>query len=254
MTRRLGKLAPRHDPRTFRMSAPLARALPVIPPSADWAPDVSWPMWCNDRYGCCTQVSVASAIRTWTGAAQAPILLTDDEVLENYSAVTSPPFDPDQPATDRGAVELDVLNHWIRYGLAMPGSQPGRSYLTAYGAIDPRNRQSVQRAIAFLGGAYIGLSLPQWCCDTDDDWTYDPQRDNSIAGGHAVWLHGYDADWLYLNTWGGPRRMSYEFLAQFCDEAYGLVARQHWSDIHGVSPKGEALDALVTEMRAVADA
>ncbi|WP_291365400.1 hypothetical protein [Acetobacter sp. UBA5411] len=30
MTRRLGKLAPRHDPRTFRMSVPLARALPGV--------------------------------------------------------------------------------------------------------------------------------------------------------------------------------------------------------------------------------
>lgn len=252
MTRKLGKLAPKHDPRTFRMSAPLARALPVIPPSANWAQGVQWPMWCNDRLGCCTAVSVASAIRTWTGAAQAPILLSDDEVVANYAATSD--YVPGEPATDRGAVELDVLNQWIRDGLSMPGTQPGRSYLTAYGSIDPRNQQAVQRAVAFLGGLYIGLSLPEWCCETDDDWIYDPQRDNTIAGGHAVWLHGYDATGLELNTWGMTRRMSWDFLARFCDEAYGLVARQHWSDVHGVSPRGEALDALVLEMGAASDA
>lgn len=245
MTRKLGKRPARHDSRTLRMGAPLARALPTIPLSANWAPDATWPMWNNDTIGCCTQVSVASAIRTWTGAAQAPVLLTDQQVIANYSAESGY---NGTPASDQGAVELDVLNHWCRDGYERLGQT--RDFLTAFGSIRPTDRQSIQRAIAFLGGVYIGLSLPQYAVEGDDDWTWSAQNDNTPIGGHAVFVHGYDADWLYLNTWGATRRMSWQFLQFFCDEAYGLVSRENWMGVDGVSPKGEALDALVAEMRA----
>ncbi|MCH4023572.1 MAG: hypothetical protein LKH33_03395 [Acetobacter sp.] len=250
--RKLGKLAPRHDARTFMAARGLSSVLPVIPPSKNWMAGAEWPMWENDHYGCCTQVSVASAIRTWTGAAQgSQILLSNEQVLENYTAVTSPPFDPAQPMTDRGAVELDVLNRWCREGLVMPG-QPGRSYLTGFGAIRLGDFQSVQRAIAFLGGVYIGLSLPQWAVmEGCGDWGDPPSSASlSIAGGHAVWIHGYDADWLYLNTWGERKRMSWKFFLRHCDEIWALVSRQHWTGVSGLSPEGEALEHLVSEMQA----
>ncbi|OUJ12309.1 hypothetical protein [Acetobacter sp. DsW_063] len=249
ITRKLGKLPARHDLRTFRMVEPLAAALPVPPLSANWATDVSWPMWANDRYGCCTQVGVASAIRTWTGAAQAPVLLSESQVLENYGAESG--FNPDIPSTDRGAVEVDVLERWRVEGYARPGQT--RDYLTAYGIVNPQDVAAAQRSIAFLGGLYIGLSLPEWACVVGcGDWDYTPDRNNAIAGGHCVWLHGYDADWFYLNTWGEQKRMSHAFMRQFCDEAYGLVSRQNWVCVDGVSPNGEALDALVNEMQTAA--
>ncbi|NHN85822.1 hypothetical protein GOB93_14390 [Acetobacter musti] len=244
--RKLGKLPARHDPRTYKLAEPLAARLPVIPASVNWAPNAQWPMWGNDRYGCCTQVSVASAIRTWTGAAQAPVLLSDDEVLQNYADESG--FDPATGANDNGGVELDVLNRWRREGYARPGQT--RDYLTAFGYVNPKNNPQVQRAIAFLGGLYIGLSLPNYAVEGDGDWTVSPLADNSIAGGHAVWLHGYDADWLYLSTWGASRRMSYAFLATFCDEAYGLISRENWTGLTGVSPNKEDLAALVSEMQA----
>ncbi|OUJ14198.1 hypothetical protein [Acetobacter sp. DsW_063] len=249
--RPLGKLPARHDPRTFRMAAPLARALPAIPAAVNWAQKVDWPMWGNDRYGCCTQVGVASAIRTWTGVAQAPVLLTGAQVLNNYAAATNPPFNVSTGANDNGAVEVDVLDRWRVEGFERPGQT--RDYLTAYGAVGPQDAVSARRSIAFLGGLYIGLSLPEWACVVGcGDWDYSPTRDNSIAGGHCVWLHGYDADWFYLNTWGDDKRMSAAFMRQFCDEAYGLVSRQNWTTVYGVSVNGEALDALVAEMRASA--
>ncbi|MBB3882603.1 C1 family peptidase, partial [Acetobacter oeni] len=236
-----------HDPRTYRLKAVLATALPVIPSKVNWAPSAQWPMWCNDKIGCCTQVSVASAIRTWTGAAQAPVMLTDPQVIDNYSAESG--YVPGEPSTDEGGVELDVLNRWRIEGYERPGQT--RDYLTAFGYVDPKNNPQVQRAIAFLGGLYIGLSLPNYACAVGDfDWIINPLADNSIAGGHAVFIHGYDADWLYLNTWGAPRRMSYAFFQKYCDEAYGLVSRQNWTGITGVSPDGEVLDGLVAEMQA----
>jgi len=247
MNRMLGKKPAHHDPRTFRLGAPLAARLITPPPSADWAPGVTWPVWCNDTIGCCTQVSVASAIRTWTGAAQSPVLLSDAEVIANYSAESG--YVPGQSATDRGGVELDVLNRWVRDGYERPG-QPGRDYLTAYGAVSPTDRAAVMRAIAALGGLYIGVQIPNYIMQTGGDWVVDPSGDQTIAGGHALWLHGYDADWLHFNTWGERRRMSWEWLATYADEAYGLVSRQNWIGTHGLSPDQEDVDALVAEMRA----
>ncbi|MFT8719778.1 hypothetical protein [Acetobacter sp.] len=247
--RKLGKKPARLDPRTYRLAGPLHYRLSEPPPSVNWAPSVVWPMWCNDTLGCCTQVSVASAIRTWTGAALTPIELTDTHVVENYSAESG--YVPGSPMSDRGAVEVDVLSRWCREGYERPGQT--RDYLTAFGYVSPADTASVHRAIAMLGGLYIGLSLPNYACSGDADWVIDPTADNRIAGGHAVWLHGYDADWLYLNTWGAPRRMSYGFFAQYCDEAYGLISRQNWTTLKNVSPRAENLEELVGELRAAAE-
>lgn len=246
--RRLGKKPARLTPRTWRLAAPLATRLPEPPPEVKWAAGAAWPMWCNDRLGCCTQVSVASAIRTWTGAAQAPVELTDDQVVANYSAEAG--YVPGIPATDQGAVEADVLHRWCRDGYERPGQT--RDYLTAYGCITPSDTPSVRRAIAMLGGLYIGLTLPAFACEEDGDWIISPEADNRIAGGHAVWVHGYDPDWLYLNTWGAERRMAWDFFRQYCDEAYGLISRQNWTTIHGISPVRETPDALIEELRATA--
>ncbi|BCI68664.1 C1 family peptidase [Acetobacter aceti] len=246
--RRLGKKPARLDPRTYRLSAPLSFRLPTPPPAVNWASNADWPMWCNDRLGCCTQVSVASAIRTWTGSALTPIVLSDDEVVTNYSAESG--YVENDPSTDQGAVEVEVLSRWCREGYERPGQT--RDYLTAFGYINPKDTQSVHRAIAMLGGLYIGLTLPQYACVGNNDWVIDPTADNSIAGGHAVWLHGYDSDWLYLNTWGGPRRMSYDFFTTRCDEAYGLISRQNWTNLNGMSPEDEALDDLVEELQSTA--
>jgi hypothetical protein len=44
--------------------------------------------------------------------------------------------------------------------------------------------------------------------------------------------------------------MSYDFFAAHCDEAYGLVSRQNWMTLQGVSPRQEKLDDLVMELEA----
>ncbi|MFT8805254.1 MAG: hypothetical protein ABF876_00175 [Acetobacter aceti] len=248
LQRRLGKKPARLDPRTYRLSTSLSFRLPAPPPTVNWAENVNWPMWCNDRLGCCTQVSVASAIRTWTGTALTPIVLSDEQVVANYSAESG--YVQNEPSTDQGGVEVEVLSRWCREGYDRPGQT--RDYLTAFGYINPRDTLSVHRAIAMLGGLYIGLSLPEYACSGNNDWVVDPSADNSIAGGHAVWLHGYDSDWLYLNTWGGVRRMSYGFFTAHCDEAYGLISRQNWTNLKGVSPENETVDDLVEELKSAA--
>ncbi|WP_367160888.1 hypothetical protein ABUE34_06855 [Kozakia baliensis] len=244
--RALGKAPARFDARTYRLGAVLAERLIDIPPACNWLPQASWPMWNNDRIGCCTQVSVASAIRSWTSAAQSTVMLSDAQVLGNYSAQSG--YRSDVPASDQGAVELDVLNRWRQEGYDRPGQT--RDYLTGFGSVEPHERGNVRRAIAALGGLYIGVQIPQYIMQTNGDWVLQTNADRTIAGGHAIWLHGYDQDWLYFNSWGQSLRMTWDWFETYCDEAYGLVSRQNWLGIKGRSPQCEDVNALLAELRA----
>lgn len=241
---KMGKLPAKFDPRTYKLTAPLQEKLPVPPASINWAPDVQWPMWNNDTIGCCTQVSVASAIRVWTGkSATSPVLLTDQEVLQNYSAESG--YVPGDASTDNGGVEVDVLNRWKNIGYCSP---KGTDKILSFGYVHPKDHDSIKRIVAMLGGAYIGIQLPNFAVSGDvQTWDLDPQGDNSIAGGHAVFIHGYDDKNLYLNTWGQAWTMTWAFFDTFVEESYGIIS-QDWINAKGETPEGETLEELNKEL------
>jgi len=249
MTRKLGKLPPRHDPRTYRLSAPLAAALPAVPDAQDWSEGVTYQMWGNDRFGCCAFAAQAALGLTWTQAAQAPVSLTTDMVLANYAAVTG--FDPATGANDNGTVLLDQLRAWARAGFERPGQT--RDYLTAYGAISPKDRDGIKRAIAYLGGVMAGVMVPHGFLELPLGSTWDISATNDLqpAGGHAVALVGYNHDGVFFNTWGARTFMPWETFEAIADEAYGLVSRQNWVEISGVSPRMDSADGLLEQLRRI---
>ncbi|MGI4851667.1 MAG: hypothetical protein ACRYGR_06970 [Janthinobacterium lividum] len=247
--RKLGKKPAIHDPKTVKLGPLLEKHLAVVPAAASYADEnTKFPMWLNDSLGCCTQVSVASAIYIMTLNAQAPVLLGVNDVLVNYETSGYDPTKVDADGnnpTDEGDNEVAVLNRWVTAGYQRPGQT--RDYLTGYGYVNPKNHDNAKRAIALCGGLYTGLALPKTAL-ADGDWVVVPNA--VIAGGHAVYVHGYDADWLYLNTWGERRRMSWGFFDTYCDEAYGLLSRENWLGVHGITPMGEAFVALSDELAA----
>ncbi len=255
LARYLGKKPAVLDLRTPHLASVLSAHLPEPPAACDYGRRfASWPLWRNGDQlsnhgqtipglGDCTAVSVASAIRVLTAARGGEVELTDAEVVGIYQANG---YDPARPATDQGAVELDVLNRWCETGYAIGRQAPDA--LTGYGAVEPKNHDGVRRAIAMLGGLYIGLSLPEYAVSEGTVWAAPKQR-VKIAGGHAVFVHGYDADGLWLNTWAERKRMEWGFLDAFCDEAYGLLSRD-WLEVNGSSPMREDLLAMAAELRA----
>lgn len=243
---KLGKQSAKLSPKTFNFSSLLQNDLIQIPEYCNWANGFTWPMWCNDTLGCCTQVSVASAIRIWTVTTKKPMFLTDADVIANYSAESG--YVPGNEATDQGGVELDVLSRWVKTGYQGPA---GINKLFAFGSVNFKNINDVKRSIYALGGCYIGLTLPEYAVELNgsNEWFIDDDADNSIAGGHAVFLHGYDDNFLFLNTWGREWKMTYDFFEKYCDEAYGLVSND-WLDGHShLSPLKESVDQLITEMK-----
>lgn len=90
-------------------------------------------------------------IQEWTAYASDEVVPTDDEIIKAYSAITG--YDPLTGVNDNGAVEIDVLNHWRRTGIA------GRT-IRAYVAVEPGNHDHVKDAVELFGNCYIGVGLP----------------------------------------------------------------------------------------------
>ncbi len=202
---KLGKRARRHDPRTLQLARYLTaagqaqagqalpgQAQPIQPPaSVDYTCGIrDWGMMLNDQLGCCTIAAVGHAVQTWTANASQELTVPDSTILEYYEKWDG--YNPANPSTDQGGVELDVLNDWRQQGF-------GGVSLDAYAEIGLSGVRSpmseVTQAIWVFGGAYIGVELPIRA-QTQDVWdvpaNLGPDDEPGSWGGHAIYLVGYD--------------------------------------------------------------
>jgi hypothetical protein len=159
-------------------------------------------MMLNNTLGCCTISAVGHAVQVLTANASQELTLPDSTILQYYEQWDG--YNPANPATDQGGVELDVLNNWRQQGFA------GQT-LEAYVAIDIGTRDSghgtrqsataqpqdlvpaLTQAIWLFGGAYIGVELPL-TAQRQDVWDVadGPDADPGSWGGHSVYLVGYE--------------------------------------------------------------
>ena len=134
---KLGKRPRRHDIRTLKLARYLTGATqaPLQPPaSIDYTRGIQdWGVMVNDRLGCCTIAAVGHAVQTWTANASRELTVPDSTILEYYEKWDG--YNPADPSTDQGGVELDVLNDWRQQGF------DGVS-LDAYAAIELGTRDS----------------------------------------------------------------------------------------------------------------
>lgn len=244
---KLGKLPPKHDPRTYKLTAPIKQAQITPPAEWDWSKGIHYDMSGNAVYGDCAFASRTAILLTWTSLAQAPIRLSTDETLQDYAQCTG--FNPQTGANDNGTILLDALNMWQREGFNRHGQT--RDYLTAYAALDHKDHDAIRRSIYALGGVYLGIQVPQYLMTTDGDWAYEPDADWTIAGGHCIAALGYDQFGPRIFSWGGTRRMSWELWDVIVDEAYGLLSRENWLNRQALNPIGLDIDALECEIKNV---
>lgn len=227
---KLGKQAARHDPRTLQFSNYMKATAPIAPPASDdWARRIGhWGVMLNDGIGDCTCACAGHMIEQWTTYANPPgFTPTDQQILEAYQAVSG--YSPEDPSTDNGAIILDVLNYWRQTGIA------GRS-ITAFVGLDPKNHQDICDAVYLFGNCYIGVLLPI-AAQAQSVWSVPPGGANGLGapgswGGHAIPIVEYDPRGLTVITWGEKKRMTWNFLDTYCDEAYAVLS-QDW--INGAS-------------------
>jgi hypothetical protein len=136
-------------------------------------------LFANDRLGDCTIVGCANfAMLAAVKASTSVPVITDDDVIARYSKVDG--YNPADPSTDRGGIELDVLNDW-RHD-PFNGAQ-----LLAFAAIDVHDLALLRYAVQMLGAVYVGLELPTSAqAQTGGLWDTAPGMVPGSWGGHCL--------------------------------------------------------------------
>ena len=237
---KLGRLPVRRDKRTLKLAKYLQLAPPI--PATDWSHGITdWGMMGNNFLGDCTCAAVAHAIQTWTANTAGEVTLPDTTVIQAYSDWCG--YNPSNPSSDQGGVEVDVLSQWRSSGLA------GHSLL-AYADPDPKNIVHVQQAIRLYGGVYIGIGLPR-TAQNQDVWDVvgnplvDPDSQIYSWGGHAVFVIAYQnhGETLTCISWGKLITMTKAFWLAYCDESHCLFSRDWLAHFGGNAALITALEA-----------
>lgn len=202
---RLGKLPPKIDSRTLRLSRYVAH-LPAPPAAVDHFARVAiWPMFLNDVYGICGPAGAAHQIQSWsTYAERGTTTLPDVAVKNAYFRITG--------GSDTGVYIIDMLKYWNHYGI-------GLDFIEAYAQLQSGSRDEHSLAMYYFGSVGIGLALPDVGTFGPWDRVYGAPNQHN---GHYVCGVGYDADGLWVVTWGELVRMSWEFLAKYNDESWAI--------------------------------
>ncbi len=199
----------------------------------------------NCQLGDCTCAAAGHLIQCWTANAGRMVVPADTAILRAYESVSG--YNPGDPSTDNGAVELDVLKFWRKAGIA--GHTIG-----AFAAVEPSSVLHIKQAVWLLEGLYIGLSLPATAQQPGVWDVADPSLAGDGApgswGGHAVPVVAYNTDGLTCVTWGTLQRMTWAFWNAYCDEAYGLISMDMLNG-QGLTPEGLDLDQLRADLAAV---
>lgn len=239
-----GRLPVRDDVRTLRSDAYFGLVSPP-PIAVDWQRSVpSWPMYANDRIGCCTVSAAGHLVGEWSDdAGGSEVLFTDADIVAMYAAVSG--FDPSTGANDNGADELTVLNYWRNTGLA--GHR-----IAAYVKVDHSNPSQVREAVNVFGGVYIGFSVPRSAMtqfDAGEVWDV-VGSDGGIVGGHAVPVGAYDGSGFECVTWGRVQRMTSAFWDRYVEEVYAVLSPD-WVAANRADPQGFDLVQLQADLVAI---
>lgn len=250
MQRALGKLPPRHDPRTLRLASYLASSdgtprYQAPPPARDWADHShAFDVLGNDKVGNCAFAAQAHLVQCFAAANGRSAIIGRAAVMSAYSRVTG--YDPEDPATDRGTVLLDALGDWRKHGI------DGHK-IAAYVRVEP-NRREIEAAINLCGGIYIGAALPlaaksQTVWDVAPAGGYDRTFTPGTWGGHALCVVGYSRTGLVGITWGRIKLITWEWVFSYCDEMYATISND-WIAADDPAPNGFELERLRADLAA----
>lgn len=246
MRLKYGRLPVRHDVRTLHLKNYLTADLPQAPDRVDYESAVdSYPMYLNDKLGCCTCAAMAHMVQSWTQyGAGADVAVTDQDVLTAYEAVSG--YDPQTGANDNGAVEVDVLNYWRKQGI-------GSHKIGAWVKVDHTNLAEVRQAIYLFGGVYTGFLVSESAENTVGRlWKADnTEAGKNILGGHAVPLNAYRPDGFDCITWGQIQSMTNGFFEQYFEEAYAIVSQDWLNPKTGLAPNGLDVAKLNSDLKAI---
>ena len=219
----LGRL-PATRPHGLRDLSAYSKGRLPAPPAQYRAPQFDVRMDLNDTYGDCTIAGVDHLLGVWNAETGVNDARPDDATIKStYFGLTG--------GADAGLNEADVLQTWHQQGLF--GNK-----IDGYAPVDPKDIVGLHQAIAFYGGAYLGIACQQSAQQdfaAGQPWKYDPS--SPIEGGHCIVAVGYDSGGVYCATWGDVAYVTYPFMAHFLEEIWAIVSdefAQKRGDVQGI--------------------
>lgn len=209
---KLGRLAATRPFGVRNLTAYATTRLPQPPASVD-VPSAPYPMDGNDQYGDCTIAGVAHQIAAWNAEVhETDPVPSSSQVVETYFSLTGGP--------DSGLNEENVLQTWRTKGLF--GNK-----IDAYVPVNPKDITELHQTVAFYGGCYLGVVVPQSAQEQfqdDQPWTVVPG--SQVLGGHCIAALGYTTNGLLCATWGGIAEVTYPWLAAYLEEAWAIIPHE----------------------------
>jgi len=219
---KLGRLPAIHDNRTLKLQSFL-KALPPIPSKFDTDSlfqEFSFPIptFSNLLFGDCVIAGRGHQTLRFEAFEQKKIIpITEKEVVDEYFKESG--------GADSGLYVINSLKDWRNLGWIAGGEEYN---IYAFAGINWRNHTEVKASIYFLNGIEVGISLPNSAAtqySNSQDWEVVDGPDSVPAswGRHLVFIKGYDETGVYCVTWGIIKRMSWEFVDRYIDEAYAII-------------------------------
>ena len=254
MTFKLGRRAPLFTPRMLRSAALVNEVLASFgPPPAKSAPFVSyvkhpWGMYLNDRLGCCVCSFAAHALLLRTSCAGKPVVATDNDVLKLYEAVGG--FNPADLSTDQGCLESDLSQYLITHGFLGHKSE-GTAPIVA-GVMTAKSIWNLKWGCQVFVGLDLGVNLPASAQDQfSNGQPWDVGGDETIEGGHAIGMVGYDEQFCYVTTWGAVQRATWAWIEKFTEEAHADLFMDAIR-ASGTTPAGFGPQTMARDLKAMA--
>jgi hypothetical protein len=255
-TFRLGRLARTHDKRIPMLHTLMAgKAAEPVVPTVDYTKGMpaNLGVMKNDTLGDCTCAAYYHAIQVWSfNSIQKLDSEPDVDVVDLYEQACG--YKPSQGGEGPGGNEQHVLTYILKKGAPYGTSGQQRHKMIAFVEIDVKNIDNIKRSIYDCGVSYIGFNVPQYIMPPGEDplqvWDVNPKGDNTIVGGHAVVLAGYDANGARVISWGQYYTMTWAFFEKFVDEAYA-IADPEWITAKQTTPGGLTIAQLEQAMQAL---
>ncbi len=241
---KLGKLVKLVDHRTLKLANYGLASLAAPPATCNLTGKISrLGMMLNDTLGDCTCAAAGHMVQAWTAEAGNQVIVANSAVLKAYEAAGG--YRPNNPSTDNGAECLTVLKYWRAAGV-------GGHKIGAFAEIDPTKADEIRKAVFYFGGVYTGFQLPI-SAQGQNSWQVatGPDAEPGSWGGHCVPIVAYDAEGVWVITWGMLLKASWAFIEKYCDEAYAVLSQDILLKT-GASPEGLKIAQLQTDLNRIA--
>jgi hypothetical protein len=208
-------------------------ALPDAPPTIDNTHGISsWGMMLNDILGICTIAGLGHSQQVVSLCAGEEITPPDAVIEQGYETLCG--YNPSDPSTDQGGVEMDILSTVSTTGFA--GMK-----LLGFVSPDPQNIDHVKKAIALFRSVYVGASMP---LSAQNSGVWDVvSGDEGVPGGwggHCMVGPKYDPSQVNFITWGANQAATWAWWQKYVDEFHVLV----WDKVLNLFPEETQQDII----------